>query len=223
MTVDSGACDSIVPPHLFPNTKTQKHNEVGRTYGACGGETVTNVGLKKVNCVLGDGTVKSLDFQVGDKVTRGLLAVSQLACSGAGVWFGPGPEYESYIIWDKKAKVVSDKYKQPVKLINGTYQMDIIDASSANQSCVQRHIAGCANAAADAPASDDDAARFPQSAEASGRASPVSTPGPAGSETPVPPLGTETPHAVDVPGQLGDRDLENQLPGGPEDLSLIHI
>ena len=97
VTVDSGACDSIVPPPMFPNTPIKKHNEVGRTYGACGGETVTNVGVKDVRCLMSDGSSKSLKFQVGDKITRGLLAVSQLASSGAGVWFGPGPEYESFI------------------------------------------------------------------------------------------------------------------------------
>ena len=110
MTVDSRACDSIVPPHLFPNTKTHKHDEVGRPYGACGGEAVTNIGCKAVDCLLEDGTVKSLKFQVGGKVTRGLLALSQLACSGAGVWFGPGPEYESFIVWNKEATVISNKF-----------------------------------------------------------------------------------------------------------------
>ena len=122
------------------------------------------------------------------------------------MWFGPGPEYESYIIWDREAKVISNKFKQPVRLINGTYQMGIIDASSVDQSSMQRHIAG-------ASAGDDDAALLPQSAEASGREPPVSTPGPAGSETPVPPLGTEAPHAVNIPGQLGDRDLEKSSAG----------
>ena len=37
VTVDSGACDSIVPPHLFKNTPTMKHGEFGKTYAACGG------------------------------------------------------------------------------------------------------------------------------------------------------------------------------------------
>ena len=32
-----------------------------------------------------------IKFQVGDRVTRGLLAVSQLCCSGAGVWFVQTP------------------------------------------------------------------------------------------------------------------------------------
>ena len=50
-TIDSGACDSIAPPQAFKNSKTIKTNEFGKTYGACGGETVTNVGYKKVSCL----------------------------------------------------------------------------------------------------------------------------------------------------------------------------
>ena len=129
VTVDSGACDSIVPPSMFKNTKTCSHSEVGRTYGACGGEAVTNLGVKNVSCLLGNGSVKPLKFQVGDKITRGLLAVSQLAQSGAGVWFGPAPNYESFIVWDKLAKVSSNEDKLPISLINGTYQMGIVEVN----------------------------------------------------------------------------------------------
>ena len=118
VTVDSGACDSIVPPSMFKNTKTHHHSEVGRTYGACGGETVTNLGVKNVNCLLGNGSVKPLKFQVGDRITRGLLAVSQLAQSGAGVWFGPAPAYESHIVWDPEAFVAASWPKTNIILKN---------------------------------------------------------------------------------------------------------
>ena len=101
VTVDSGACDSIVPPSMFQNTPTLRHSEFGRTYAACGGETVMNIGLKNLKCLFGQGDVKHIPFQVGDKVTRGLLAVSQLAALGAGIWFGPGPNFESYVVWDR--------------------------------------------------------------------------------------------------------------------------
>ena len=49
ITVDSGACDSIAPPSAFKDTPMQRHHEVGQKYGACGGETVTNIGVKNVN------------------------------------------------------------------------------------------------------------------------------------------------------------------------------
>ena len=111
ITVDSGACDSIIPPHMFKNTPIIKHDECGRTYAACGGETVTNMGLRSVKCILpsdrNDVIHKNLNFQVGDLVTRGLLSVSQLCSMGAGVWCGPAPEYKSYIVWDKDCFIAS--------------------------------------------------------------------------------------------------------------------
>ena len=85
VTVDSGACDSIIPPNMFNNTTTVRTHEFGKTYGACGGETVTNIGQKSVKCLVNNNNVKRIDFQVGDKITRGLCAVSKIAESGAGV------------------------------------------------------------------------------------------------------------------------------------------
>ena len=49
VTVDSGADDSVVPPHMFNNADTVRTHEFGKTYGACGGETVTNIGQKSVS------------------------------------------------------------------------------------------------------------------------------------------------------------------------------
>ena len=88
MTVDSGACDAIVPPRAFSNTPTAKHAEYGCTYKACGGEVVTNIRQKTAKCKFNEGFDKLVEFQVGDNITKGLLAVSKLAQSGAGVWFG---------------------------------------------------------------------------------------------------------------------------------------
>ena len=49
VTVDSGACVSIAPPHAFPNTVLHSKNAAyGKIYGACGGEAVRNVGEKRV-------------------------------------------------------------------------------------------------------------------------------------------------------------------------------
>ena len=68
ITVDSGACDAIVPPCIFQHTPAIKHEEFGRTYAACGGETVINLGVKNVKCLLSSGDIKSIPFQVGDKI-----------------------------------------------------------------------------------------------------------------------------------------------------------
>ena len=48
ITVDSGACESIAPQCMFPNTPMKHSPSVGKLYGACGGETVKNIGIKSV-------------------------------------------------------------------------------------------------------------------------------------------------------------------------------
>ena len=106
LTVDSGACDSIAPSGWFPNTKITCSAETGRTYGACGGETVTNLGAKSARCLFSNKdlennpVIKTFNMQIGDLISRGLLAVSQICAMGAGVWFGPGPAFKSYITWN---------------------------------------------------------------------------------------------------------------------------
>ena len=52
VTVDSGACDAVCPPHAFKNTPMNTNNhEFNKSYGACGGEAVKNIGCKSVGFV----------------------------------------------------------------------------------------------------------------------------------------------------------------------------
>ena len=76
LTVDSGACDSFIPPRMFKNTPTKKHKEFGSVYKACGGENVINIGMENVKCITKEGDIRTLPFQVNDLLTCGLLAVS---------------------------------------------------------------------------------------------------------------------------------------------------
>ena len=72
-----------------------------------------------------EGFNKTLEFQVGDKITKSLLAVSKLAESGAGVWFGPAPAYESHIVWDPEAFVAAAGPRAKVVLKYGTHHLPI--------------------------------------------------------------------------------------------------
>ena len=79
LTVDSGACDAVCPPHSFSHTHLNTHNkEFGKPYGACGGETVRNIGSKAVKC-LTNGGVSDYVFQVGDKLTKPLLLAKSVS------------------------------------------------------------------------------------------------------------------------------------------------
>ena len=55
LTVDSGACESIIPPGMFPLTPKRKSDGIGKLYAACGGETVMNVGQKHVHFQTAEG------------------------------------------------------------------------------------------------------------------------------------------------------------------------
>ena len=122
ITVDSGACDAVCPPKSFEHTHIDVSNvDRGNTYGACGGETVTNIGCKHVRCLTGEGSIQKYDFQVGDKLTKPLLAVSKICETGKSVFFGPAPKFESFIVDDPDAFVVSNGKKTKICLANGTY------------------------------------------------------------------------------------------------------
>ena len=87
VTLDSGACDAVCPPSAFPNTKLNINNrENGKQYGACGGETVKNIGSKALSCVTSGGVQHTYTFQVGDKLTKPLLAVSKVCSEKKGVF-----------------------------------------------------------------------------------------------------------------------------------------
>ena len=125
VTIDSGACDSITPSHTFPNTRLSNGADIGKTYGACGGEQVINTGCKQVRYRTAEGTLREHVFQVGNTITRPLLAVSQECAKGHGVWFGPGPKFESYVVNSPNSYVVHDDNITKTHLNSGVYEMDI--------------------------------------------------------------------------------------------------
>ena len=123
--MDSGACTTIAPPSAFPNTPIHWTPKVGRVYGACGGEVVKNIGSKTVHFKTDDDKSFNTEFEIGDKITKPLIAVSHECSKGKAVFFGPGPKYESMIIEDPSALCVYSGPVTHVKLRNGTYELDM--------------------------------------------------------------------------------------------------
>ena len=108
---------------MFPNTCKNKSHEFGKIYSACGGEVVTNTGTKHVDAFFGN-LRKTIAFQIGDKINRGLLAASQLADAGAGIWLGPGPKFDNFAVFDPQAFVAFSGPRIEIGLENGTYFID---------------------------------------------------------------------------------------------------
>ena len=90
-TIDSGACTTIAPPSAFPNTDMFWTSRVGKVYGACGGESVKNIGTKSVEFETENHKTEHIDFDIGDKITKPLIAVSNLAEKGKAVFLVPPP------------------------------------------------------------------------------------------------------------------------------------
>ena len=103
MVVDSGACDSIIPPspptHIFPNIAVVHTSETGK-YRAYGGEGVRNFETNRAQFVTKDGQLDKTTFQNGDTLTRPLYAASQLCTQGNAVFFGPGPKFDNFSVKD---------------------------------------------------------------------------------------------------------------------------
>ena len=99
--------------------------KVGKVYGACGGEAVKNIGTKTVEYQTDTFMNRKLDFEIGDRITKPLIAVSDECSNGNAVFFGPAPKYESFIIHDPEAFVCHSGSVTNIKLRNGTYEIDI--------------------------------------------------------------------------------------------------
>ena len=125
LTVDSGACDSIAHPSAFPHTNTIITNEYGKVYGACGGESVQNMGTKEVKCITRTGKIFTPKFQIGNKIIKNLLAVSQLCSMGFSVFFGPAPNYDAYICHDPDSFMCHNNDITRINLSNGVYILPI--------------------------------------------------------------------------------------------------
>ena len=81
--------------------------------------------MKHVKYLTKHGKIRSSILQVGDKITKPLLAVSQECAAGNAVFFGPGPEFESYVIHDPKARVIHNGEVTKIMLNNGVYEMHV--------------------------------------------------------------------------------------------------
>ena len=95
MAFDTGACTSIGPPACFPNTPIKHTEDTGKKYGACGGNAVTNIGTKFITFTPDNNKIQKITMQTGDKITRSLLAGSDVTAAGNMVVLGPGPKFES--------------------------------------------------------------------------------------------------------------------------------
>ena len=133
------------------------------------------------------------------QVIKSLLAVSKLAQSGAGVWFGPAPAYESHIVWDPDASVAAQGPKAEIILKNGTCHLPIRELFR-DKNIKMPEINGAED--------DDDVLYSPTSPAEDPVDEPVEAQPGQGEFWPPDQAARHDPYGVAEPG-LGSRDLKD--------------
>ena len=117
MTVDSGASDTVIPPHLLQWCAMLHTANNGTEYEVANGDVVHNLGEHgAIMC----NAEKSMDelgisFQVVDDVHKPPLAVGSIVKQGHKVVFA-----------EEKAHIaLKDGGHIPMRHANGTYELDI--------------------------------------------------------------------------------------------------
>ena len=87
ITIDSGAAESVMPVSKCEDYPLKSGAWTGSEYGTADGGTIVNLGERLLIMDLKDGTTKGMQFQVGDKCTKALGAVSRIADKGNRVVF----------------------------------------------------------------------------------------------------------------------------------------
>ena len=100
--VDSGATITVVSPETGRGYAVIEGEAAkkGTEYEIANGDSIPNLGEKKMAVMTREGSLRGFSTQVAD-VSRNLQSVRQLIASGHAVCFGLGPDSSSHIIVNK--------------------------------------------------------------------------------------------------------------------------
>jgi len=121
VTVDSGACDHVLPPKAV-NPKEVRMTEAvrqGVTYTAANGTTIPNLGEVKVDGITDENQHLNLTFQVAG-VKKALGSVRKMCAAGNRVVFEDISETEGGYVENKISGA-----RIPIKKEGGTYGVSI--------------------------------------------------------------------------------------------------
>ena len=115
-TVDSGASDTVVPPHIARNVPLMPGAALGTEYEVANGGVVVNLGERRPELKLMEKSMTSflMSFQVVE-VHKPLLAVSRVVEAGHQVIFD---HKDPHILLASGEKV-------PMVCRGGTYELDV--------------------------------------------------------------------------------------------------
>ena len=127
-TVDSGAGETVCPQDLFEDYPMQMTKMVGTKYTSASNHPIENKGQRTLMMDMPDGSVKGIQVQAVDNLTKPLAAVSRIVSKGNRVVF----DDESYI---------ENKYtgeKTWLRQEGGVYVLDAIVRPYSQGSSFQR-------------------------------------------------------------------------------------
>ena len=116
--IDSGAGESVCPADTFPSYETKKSAKTGLTYTAPGGQSLINVGEKRLGFKT-NGVDAWMTFQATTKVQEPLAAAARITEKGNRIVLD-GVGSESYI----QNKQTGQKI--PLNVENGVYMMQML-------------------------------------------------------------------------------------------------
>ena len=95
MLVDSGASETVVPPHMVTSAETvpSDASRRGVMYEVANGARIPNLGEKTFRASSEEGHVRDLKAQVAE-TKQPLMSVSKLVAAGNTVVFGPQALYQ---------------------------------------------------------------------------------------------------------------------------------
>ena len=112
MTVDSGASDTVIPPHVARRVPMLHSSKVGTEYEVANGEVIEMFWEKHVVLnMTTEGNSMAMTFQVAE-VHKPLLAVSRIVEAGNQVLFGLHPHI-----------LLANGTKLPMKCNGGTHEV----------------------------------------------------------------------------------------------------
>ena len=111
LTVDSGACDHVIPPHLVsqPINKNTSAVKSGLAYSSASGHRLPNLGEVKVQGEVADASSQGgieLTMQVA-QVKNPLASVKKMCAAGNRVVFEPTESYVEHIKTGARVPIVS--------------------------------------------------------------------------------------------------------------------
>ena len=117
MTVDSGACETVVPPVVAQNLPLIHISRVGTEYTVSSGGVVANLGEKSADVITKLGNTNSMIMRLQVvKVHKPLLAVSRLVEAGHQLHFD---KFEPHILLTSGEKV-------PMSCRDGSYEIEML-------------------------------------------------------------------------------------------------